>query len=325
MMRQSWEANKMRSILLALALLVGFVAPSRAAETQITILTSTATGFWYPMGMALSSIYGNAIKGVSFSVQATQGSVENLRLLEAGDGELGFTLADTLASAWAGNEEAGFSAPLVRLRGVTPLYPGYIQIVASKESGIKTLADLKGKRVSLGPEQSGIAVNAAVILKAAGLTFGDLARVDHASLVAAARMVEQGELDASFSGPAGLGFELVRHQLASGRTTLVPIPPEVVAKIGNPAYVAGTIPAGSYDGQPAAVPTAVIMALLVTREAVSDDLVYLMTKLLFDHLDLLVQTNPAAKDIDVAKAPFGLPVPLHPGAERYYREIGLVK
>ena len=105
----------------------------------------------------------------------------------------------------------------------------------------------------------------------------------------------------------------------------MPIPPEVVAKIGNPAYVAGTIPAGIYDGQPAAVPTAVIMNLLVTREAISDDLVYLMTRSLFNHLDLLVQTHPAAKDIDVAKAPFGLPIPLHPGAERYYHEIGLVK
>jgi TRAP transporter TAXI family solute receptor len=99
----------------------------------------------------------------------------------------------------------------------------------------------------------------------------------------------------------------------------------LVAKICDPAYVAGTIPAGTYDGQPAAVPTAVIMNLLVTREAVSDDVVYRMTKSLFDHLDLLAQTHPAAKDIDVAKAPFGLPVPLHPGAERYYCEIGLMK
>jgi uncharacterized protein len=217
--------------------------------------------------------------------------VENLRLLEAGDGELGFTLADTLASA-VSSKEAGSD----RLRGVAALFPGYVHLVDSKESGIKTLADLKGKRVSLGPEGSGIAVIAAVILKAAGLTFGDLARVDHAGFVAGGRMVEEGTLDADFCGVGGLE-----------------------------GYVAGTIPAGSYDGQPAEVPTAVIKTLLVTRDGVSDDLVYRMTKLLFDHLDLLVQTNPAAKDIAVAKAPFGLPVPLHPGAERYYREIGLVK
>jgi uncharacterized protein len=309
----------MRSVLLALALLAGFVAPSRADETQVTILTGPLTATMYPLGMALSSIYGKAIKDVSFTVQVTQGSVENLRLLEAGDGELALTIADSLANA-VSSKEAGSD----RLRGVAALYPSYVHLVASKVSGIKTVADLKGKRVSLGPEGSGTAVPAAVILKAAGLTLGDLAKVDHSLIAEAARMVERGELDANFVA-SGLGFELVRHQLASGRTTLVPIPPELVAKIGNPVYIAGTIPAGSYDGQPAAVPTAAIMNLLVTREAVSDDLVYRMTKLLFDHLDLLAQTHPAGKEIDAAKAPFGVLIPLHPGAERYYREIGLVK
>ena len=99
----------------------------------------------------------------------------------------------------------------------------------------------------------------------------------------------------------------------------------MVAKIGNPAYLPGTIPAGTYDGQPADVPTASIMNLLVTRAALSDDLVYGMTKSLFDHLDQLVATHPAAKDIAAAKAAFGLPIPLHPGAAKYYREVGLMK
>jgi TRAP transporter TAXI family solute receptor len=314
----------MRSVLLALALLVGFAVPSRAAETQVTILTGSTSGIYYPLGIAFSSIYGNAIKGVSFTVQSTKGSVENLQLLESGDGELAFALADTTADAWAGNNGAGFTTPFVRLRGVARIYPNYLQIVASTQSGIKTLADLRGKRVSVGAEGSGTALNAAAILRAAGLTFDDLAKIDHTPFGTSARMVEQGALDATLQS-AGLGVESVRHLLASGKTTLVPIPPEVVAKIGSPAYLAGTIPAGTYEGQPAEVPTAAIMNLLVTQEGVSDDLVYRMTKSLFDHLDLLVQTHPAAKDIAVAKAPFGLPIPLHPGAERYYREIGLVK
>jgi uncharacterized protein len=314
----------MRSVLLVLSVLIGFVAPSRAAETLVTILTATAAGGWYPLGTTLSSIYSKAIPGANVTVQATEGSVENLRLLESGDGELGFTLADTLASAVAGDEEAGFSAPLVRVRGVASLYPLYVHLYANDQSGIKTLADLKGKRVSLGPEQSGTALNSAAILKAAGLTFGDLAKAEHVPFATAARMVEQGALDAAFHTftPGG---ELLEHLLASGKITLIPIPPEVVRKIGNPAYIIGTIPAGTYEGQRAEVPTAWIMTLLVTRVGISDDLVYLMTKSLFDHLDLLVQTLPVAKEINVAKAPFGLPVPLHPGAERYYREIGLVK
>ena len=235
----------MRSVLLALALLVGFAAPSRAAETQVTILTSTSSGAYYPLGMALSSIFGNAIKGVSFSVQATQGSVENRRLLEAGDGELGFTLADSLANAVSSKDAGG-----ERLRGVAALYPAYVQLVANKELGIKTLADLKGKRVSVGPEGAAMAHEAADLLKAAGLTFGDLARVDYAGYAEGGRMVVEGALDADFAGTGGLGFGLVRHILASGKTTLVPIPPEVVAKAGNPLTSPEPFPRAVMTGSP---------------------------------------------------------------------------
>ena len=263
--------KNIRAALLALGLMVACTATGHAAETVVTILTATVAGGWYPLGSALSSVYGKNIKGVTFTVQATQGSVENLRLLESGDGELAFTLADTLASAWAGDKEAGFSAPIVSLRGVARLYPLYVHLVASSQSGIKTLADLKDKRVSLGPEQSGSAVNATAILKAAGVPLGDLARVDHASVATAARMIEQGTLDAVFQ-TFTLGGEVFRHLLASGKANFVPIPPELIAKIGNPAYVGGTIPAGTYDGQRAEVPTVSIMTLLVTREAVGDDL-----------------------------------------------------
>jgi hypothetical protein len=148
----------MRSVLLALALLVGFVAPGRAAETVITILTGPPSAIYYQLGTALSSIYGKAMPGANVTVQATAGSVENLKLLEAGDGELGFMLGSILAAAWAGNKAAGFDAPLTKLRGIGRIYPNFFQIVASNRSGIKALPDLKGKRVSIGPEGSGTAV-----------------------------------------------------------------------------------------------------------------------------------------------------------------------
>ena len=314
----------MRSVLLALALLVGFVAPGRAAETVITILTGPPSAVYYQLGTALSSIYGKAMPGANVTVQATAGSVENLKLLEAGDGELGFMLGSILAAAWAGNKAAGFDAPLTKLRGIGRIYPNFFQIVASNRSGIKALADLKGKRVSIGPEGSGTAVDALSICRAAGFTAGDLANFVREPFAPSHRKVEQGELDAAVSAGA-LGVGYVRHLLASGQAILVPVPPEVVAKIAGEGYVAGTIPAGSYDGQPGDVPTVVVMNFLVTREGVSDDVAYLMTKSLFDHLDLLVQTHPAAKGIDVTKAATGLPLPLHSGAERYYREIGIAK
>jgi hypothetical protein len=314
----------MRSILLALGLLAGFAGPGRAAETVITILTGSPSGIYYPLGTTLSSVYAKAMAGASITVQPSNGSVANLRLLEAGDGELAFTLGDSLADAWAGNKEAGFDVPFTKLRAIAKIYPNFIQIVASNQSGIKTLVDLKGKRVSVGAEGSGTALNAAAIFKAAGFTFSDLAKVDHTPFGSSVRLVEQGTLDATLQS-AGLGVESIRHLLASGQATLIPIPVEVVAKVGSAVYVAATIPAATYDGQSGDIPTAVVMNFLVTREGVGDDVAYMMTKSLFDHLDQLVQTHPAAKEIDVKKATLGLPIPLHRGAERYYREIGIVK
>jgi TRAP transporter TAXI family solute receptor len=250
--------------------------------------------------------------------------VQNLRLLEAGDGELAFTLGDSLVDAWAGNKEAGFDASFTKLRAIARIYPNFIQIVASNRSGIRTLADVSGKRVSVGAEGSGTALNAAVIFKAAGFTFNELAKVDHTPFASSVRLVEQGSLDATIQS-AGLGVESIRHLLASGQATLIPIPAEIVAKVDSAAYVAGTIPAGTYEAQSADVPTVSVMNFLVTREGVSDDIIYQMTKSLFDHLDQLVQTHSAAKEITVKSAAVGLPLPLHPGAERYYREVGIVR
>jgi uncharacterized protein len=314
----------MRQILLALGLLVGFAAPARAAETVITILTSPPSGVYYLMGTTLSSIYGKAMPGANVRVQATAGSVEDLKLLEAGDGELGFTLGSILAAAWAGNMEAGFDAPFTKLRAIARIYPNFLHIMASNRSGMKTLADLKGKRVSIGPEGSGTAVDIVAICRAAGFTPSDLANFVHAPFTQSFRMIEQGTLDAAVAA-GGLGVEYVRHPLASGQVTLVPVPPGVVAKLADDGFAAGTIPAGTYENQPSDLPTAVVGNFLVTREGVSDDVAYMMTKSLFEHLDQLVQTHPAAKDIDVRQATVGLPIPLHPGAARYYREIGIVK
>ncbi|MBV8402405.1 MAG: TAXI family TRAP transporter solute-binding subunit [Acetobacteraceae bacterium] len=314
----------MRLILIALGVIFALAKPSQGAQTLITILTGSPSGIYYPLGTALSSIYAKAVPGASVTVQATAGSVQNLKLLEAGDGELGFTLGDSLADAWAGNKEAGFDAPLSKLRAIARIYPNFIQIVASNRSGIKTLADLKGKRVSVGAEGSGTALNAAAIFKAAGFTSNDLAKVDHTPFGSSVRLVEQGSLDATLQS-AGLGVESIRHLLASGQSRLIPIPADVVAKVGSPVYVPATIPAGTYEGQPADVPTASVPNFLVTRAGVSDDAASLMTKSLFEHLDQLVETHPAAKDIDVKQATTDLPVPLHPGAERYYREVGIIK
>lgn len=313
----------MRRVLLALGAILLAATQAVAAEKLITILTGGPNGVYYPLGISLSSIYSKAMPGTDVTVQATTGSPQNLRRLEAGEGELAFTLGDVLEDAWAGNQAAGFDQRYDKLRGIARVYRNFIQIVVSKKSGIATLADLKGKRVSVGAKGSGTALNAAVIFKAAGFGFGDL-EVDYSPFGTAAREVENGTIDATLQS-AGLGVESIRHLLASGNAQLMPIPAEVVAKIGSPVYVAATIPVGTYDGQTGDVASVSIPNFLVTRAGISDDTAYLMTKLLFAHLDDLVRTHPAAKEIDIKTATEGLPIPLHPGAERYYRETGILK
>src|SRR5581483_8999900 len=120
------------------------VVPAKAAEF-VNVLTGGTSGVYYPLGVALSQIYGRVLPDAK--VQVTKASAENLALLESGKGEVAFTLGDALSDAWKGNEDAGFKAPLKKLRAIAGIYPNYIQIVASADSGIKTLADLKGKRI----------------------------------------------------------------------------------------------------------------------------------------------------------------------------------
>ncbi len=309
----------------AVALSMGMAVSGAAqAQTFVNVLTGGTSGVYYPLGVALSQIYGKNIAGSKTSVQATKASVENLNLLEAGKGEIGFTLGDALYQAWTGVADAGYPKPLQKLRGVAGIYPNYIQIIAANSSGIKSLADLKGKRISVGAPKSGTELNARAILAAAGLTYADFAKVEYLAFGESVDLMKNRQLDATLQS-AGLGVASIKDLATSVDITVVPVPAEVVAKIGDAAYQPSLIPAGTYKGQDAPMPTAAINNFLVTHSGVSDDVAYGMTKNLFENLDGMVSAHAAAKDIKLEKALAGMPVPLHPGAEKYYREKGLVK
>jgi TRAP transporter TAXI family solute receptor len=313
----------MRWWFLALVIAALAVTPA-AAQTSIVILTGSTSGVYYPLGNAASGIFLNAIPGIRSSVQVTQGSVENLRLLQEGDGELAFSLGDTVTAAWRGNKEAGFAAPLTRLRGIAALYRNYVQIVVSESSGIKTLVDLKGKRISVGPKQSGTELNARAILAAAGLSYNDFSRTDYLPFGQSAKLIERGDLDATLQS-AGLGVDSIRQLATAVPIRLVRIPKDVVARIGDPSFVPAVIPGRTYEGQADDIETAAIANFLITRETLNADVVYAMTRAIFSNLNLLVQTHPAARGISLRDATAGMPLPLHPGAERYYLEMGVLR
>jgi TRAP transporter TAXI family solute receptor len=306
--------------LIAAALALAPIAAN--AEEFINILTGGTGGVYYPLGVAMSKIYAENIKGSKPSVQSTKASVENLNLLQQGKGEIAFTLGDSLVDAWNGNAEVGFKAKLDKLRTVAAIYPNYIQIAALKDSGIKTLADLKGKRLSVGAPKSGTELNARAILAGAGMTYKDLGQVQYLPFNESVELMKNRQLDATLIS-AGVGVSAIRDLCASVDCVIVEIPDSVVKKIGSP-YQSAPIPANTYNGQTTAVNTATVQNYLVTRAGLSDQEVYEMTKTLFDNLPALQAAHAAAKAIKLDTAGKNPPVPLHPGAAKFYKEKGVL-
>jgi len=309
------------------ALITALLLTSNSAKAQsaefINILTGGTAGVYYPLGSALTKIYGDNIKGSKVQVQVTKASVENLNLLQEGKGEIAFVLGDSAKDAWAGNEDAGFKNKLDKLRIIGAIYPNYVQIVALKGSNIKTLTDLKGKRISVGAAKSGTELNARAVLAAAGMSYKDLGKVEYLPFAESVELIKNRQLDATLQS-AGLGVASLKDLANSVEINVVAVPADVVKKMGAP-FIPGTIPAETYKGQTTAVSTTAIVNYLVTRKDVSDATAYQMTKLFYENLPALVAAHSAAKDINMKDAANNPPLPLHPGAAKYYKEKGLIK
>jgi hypothetical protein len=309
------------SLIIAAALCLA--VPAQAAEF-INILTGGTSGVYYPLGVALSQMYSKAIPGSKTAVQATKASAENLNLLQAGRGEVAISLGDSLSDAWKGNAEAGFATPLKKLRTIAALYPNYIHFVANADAGIKTLADIKGKRISVGAPKSGTELNVREIVKAAGMTYKDFSKVEYLSYAESVELMKNRQLDVTLLS-SGLGVAALRDLATSQKVVFLSIPADIVAKINDPAFQVGIIPAKTYEGQDNDVSTISVQNYLVTHEGVSTETVYTMTKTMFDNMDQMIAAHSAAKAIKRENAAKSPPAPLHPGAEKYYREVGVLK
>ena len=183
---------------------------------------------------------------------------------------------------------------------------------------------MKGKKISVGAPRSGTELNARAVLGAAGLTYKDFAKVEYLPFGESVELMKNRQLDVTLQS-AGLGVASLRDLATAMDIVVVPVPADIIKKINDPAYLATTVPADTYRGQTAAVPTAAVQNYLVTQDGVPADTVYAMTKALWTGLDALVAAHSAAKAIKLEHALDGMPVPLHPGAERYYKEVGLIK
>src|SRR5579864_2891376 len=265
------------------------------------------------------------VRGLVAVAQATPGSLENLRLIDSGQLESGFAQADLAGWAYAGVNAFAKAGPLRRLRVIASLFPEAAHLVVRAESPIHSLTDLKGKTVSLGEVGSGTAADAGVLLAAAGLGEKALTR-KNLRPGPAAEELKAGTLDAMFL-VGGYPVPAIRELAASVPVRLVPIEGKFVDALRKDFsfYRLTNIPAGSYPGIDTDTMSLGFSALWVVNADVDSDLVYAITQALWNPATgkLLADLNPIGSHIRLFRALDGLSVPLHPGAARYYRELGM--
>ncbi len=306
--------------LLVSALLVSFIIPVLAA-TFLTIGTGGTAGVYYPLGAAMADIWNKNIKGMNASVQSTGASVANINLLRAKDVDLIFVQNDVAAYAFHGIELfKGQSFP--QLRGLATLYPETIQIVALADKNINSVADLKGKRVAVGAAGSGTEVNARHILNAAGITYDDI-KVQYLSFAEAASNLKDGNIDAAFV-TAGHPTAAIVDLAAVRKIVLVPVSDDIVKTLQEkyPFYTKIIVPGGTYKGVDSDVQTVAVKAMLAVRDDMPADLVYQLLKTMYANLQRLREAHARAELILVETGKEGMSIPLHPGAERFFKEMG---
>ncbi len=297
-------------------------SPAPAADNKLetrfaTIATGGASGPYNIIATTMGEIF-NKTYGVNSKTQTTGASVENVNLMAQNKVELAFLMSDVLSDALAG--EGSFQAPVTNVQQIAALYPNYVQIVTSKKSGIKTLEDLRGKRVAVGAQNSGVEVNARNLLTGHGISYSDL-KVDYLGYAEAADALKAGKLDAAFL-TSGLPNASLLELEQSFDLQLVSIKPENVSRIAEDKsyFVSLEIPAGTY-GNEEPVATAAIMNALAVRSDLSQEDVYKLTRTFFDSLPQLRNSHQAMNDVSVEAAQQGLVAPLHPGAQQYYDEL----
>lgn len=305
--------TRLKEVLIAAMLCV---IPVGAIAGNLLILTGGTSGVYYPVGVKIKEILEREMPSTSFTVMSTQATVENLNMLQKGEGVLALAQGDILSEAWKGNPEAGFPSSRTKIRLVGAAYPNYIHLLSRTELGIASLRDLVGKRVSVGPSRSGNELNARALLGAAGLSYADLLHVEYLHYAESVELFVRGDLDAVIIS-AGLGVSAVTDAVARTSVSFVPIERDIV-EVNPQMFYATDIPAGSYQSQEVGVQTAALGNFFVTSSHAPDELIYRITKAIYDNLDEIRGTHPAAIVMNRENALAARPIDVHPGSLRYF-------
>lgn len=315
--------KKLPVLALALLLSLCLVATSANAATFLSIATGGTSGTYYPLGGDIANLFNSTIPDIKANAQATGGTAENLRLINAGDAELGTVQNDVSAYAYEGIDS--FDGEVIdTFSVVTSLYPEVIQLVARADAGINTIEDLAGKRVSVGAAGSGTYFNAVHMLEAAGMSLDDIDE-QYLSFSESGDAAKNRQIDAFFC-TAGIPNAAVTELTSGSEAKVIALDASTVENLiaAKPFYVDFTIPGGTYPGIDEDVRTVAITALLVCANDLDEELVYQMAKSIYEQGEELL-THAKKTEITLETALDGVGnLPIHPGAERYYKEVGIM-
>ncbi len=309
------------AMLMVLVMALAVASCGSTTGTKMTMGTGGTAGTYYGYG----GVLGQYIKdkaGIGVTVVSTDGSKANIQGIEAGNYQLGTVQSDVMSYAWEGTRSFTEEGKTTSFRTVAGLYAEAVQLVTMDPS-IKSVADLKGKAVSLGAPGSGVYFNAVDVLTAAGLTENDI-KAQYQSFADSADALKDGKIDAAFI-VAGPPTPAITELCTTNSAYLVPIDGAIAEKLMSdcPFYSLYTIPAGTYNGQAEDVVTVTVKATLIVSESASEEDVYKLTAAIFDNIDAISTENAKGKELSLENATEGLTIPFHAGAAKYFSEKGI--
>jgi len=301
--------------------------PADQAKTRdLNVATGTTSGVYYVLGNGMAQMWNAKVTGIRATAQATEASVQNLNLLQKKEADIGFSMNQVVGNAYEGKDKFQGRANK-DLRVMTGLYPNTVQIVVPAKGNIASVKSLEGKRFVPGAAGSGTEVSCREIFGLYGIDYMTKKnmKADFVGFTEAVELLKNGQSDGAFIS-AGVPNSAIMDLSNSSNVKLLSLEKDMIDKICKemPWYYPTVIKANTYKGQTEDVQTVAQANLLVTRADLPDDLVYQLTKAVYDNQKDLVTSHSAAKDITKDNALKGLMgVPVHPGAARYFKEIGL--
>ncbi|MEA4899903.1 TAXI family TRAP transporter solute-binding subunit [Bacillota bacterium Meth-B3] len=308
-----------RVLSIALCALLLMAVPASATEF-LYMATGGTSGTYYALGGEIANLFAKNIEGLDVTAQSTGASAENIRLIDRGEAELGIVQNDVADYAFNG-VNAFEGEQIQNFDVVASMYPEVVQLVVNADAGINTLADLKGKKVSIGAAGSGVYFNAVQYLEVAGLTVNDI-DAQLLSFAESADAIKNRQIDAAFI-TAGFPNPAIQELGATASIKLLNLDDETIGKLIEkyPFYAKVTIPAGTYPNQAEDANMVGIRAIMICKKDLSEDLVYNMVKTLYEKTSDISHAKGA--EITIDKALLGVSTPVHPGAAKYYAEKGI--